>query len=68
MLCHILGSIIILEELVVATVLPSEHKHFYQSPKLAGVTLQLLVFPTLRALNLTGQYFFVIVILEKLLL
>lgn len=67
MLRHMLGSIIILEELVVATVLPSEHKHFYQSAKLVGVTLQLLIFTTLRALNLTG-HFFVILVLEKLLL
>jgi len=68
MLCHVLGSTIILDELVAATVLPSEHNHFYQSPKLVGVTLQVRVFTTVRALNLTGLYFFVILILQRLLL
>jgi len=68
MLHHVLGSTVILDELVAATVLPSEHNNFYQSPKLVGVTLQFLVFTTVRAPNLTGQYFFVILILQRLLL
>ena len=68
MLHHILGSTIILDELVAATVLPLERNHFYKSPKLVGATLQVLVFTTVRALNLTGKYFFVILILQRLLL
>ena len=68
MLHHVFGSTIILDEVVAATVLPSEPNHFYHSPKLVGVTLQVRAFTAVRALNLKGWYFFVILILQRLLL
>jgi hypothetical protein len=68
MLHHVPVSTIMLDELVASTVLPSQHNLFCQSPKLIGVTLQhALVFAIVRALDLTGQYFFVILILQRLL-